>query len=190
MSSTVFWPKAVSFVVVVFQTMTVLKWPSVYDGLLTLSSVGGGGGGRGGEIRPLLFFFHLPKTVQAIKLKLSDFKDKPLRHFLQVKPVRYILSCCQGNKITKGTSQNLAPKKSEKSVICEAIELKFGTEATFGLLSSKTNVRLELDVIKTSLWRFQLSGPFADESKEMTLLWRHTSKCNKFWNWNQKDNTR
>ena len=65
------------------------------------------GRGGGAKYDPLLFFLHHPKTVQGIKLKLSDFKDTPLRHFLQVKPVRYILSCCHGNKITKGTSQNL-----------------------------------------------------------------------------------
>ena len=89
---------------------------------LTLSYLGGG------KVRPLplLFFLHHSKTAQGIKLKLSDFKDKPLRHFLQVKPVRYILSCCNDNKITKGTSQNLVPKKSEKSAICKGIELKFG----------------------------------------------------------------
>ena len=69
--------------------------------------------------------------AQGVKLKLSDFKDTTLRHFLQVKPVRYILSCCHGNKITKGTSQNLAPKKSEKSVICKDVQLKFGIEAKF-----------------------------------------------------------
>ena len=65
-----------------------------------------------------------PKTAQGIKLKLSDFKGTPLRHILQVKPVRCILS----NKITEVTSQNLALKKSEKSAICKDIELKFGTE--------------------------------------------------------------
>ena len=43
--------------------------------------------GGGGEYAPLLFFFHHPKTVQGIKLKLSDFKDTLLRHILQVKPV-------------------------------------------------------------------------------------------------------
>ena len=86
----------------------------------------------GGTIRPLLFFLHHPKMAQGIKLKLADFKDTPLRHILQVKPVRYILSCCHGNKITKGTSQNLAPKKSEKSAICKDIELKFGIETKFG----------------------------------------------------------
>ena len=74
--------------------------------------------GGEGKIRPLLFFLHHPKTAQGIKLKLSDFKDTPLRHILQVKPVRYILSCCHGNNITNGTSQDLAPKKSEKSAIC------------------------------------------------------------------------
>ena len=58
-------------------------------------------------------FLHHPKTAQGIKLKLSDFKDTPLRHILQVKLVRYILSCCHGNKITDSTSQDLAPKKSE-----------------------------------------------------------------------------
>ena len=89
--------------------------------------------------------------AQGITLKLSDFKDTPLRHFLQVKPVRYILSCCHGNKITNGTSQILAPKKSEKSAICKDIELKFGIETTFGTLSSKSNINLQFDVIKTSL---------------------------------------
>ena len=79
----------------------------------------------GGKIRPSLpFFLHHPKTAQGIKLNLSDFKDTPLRHLLQVKPVRYILSCCYGNKITKGTSQNFAPKKSEKSAIGKDTELK------------------------------------------------------------------
>ena len=89
--------------------------------------------------------------TKGIKLKLSDFKDTSLRHFLQVKPVRYILSCCHGNKIRKGTSQNLAPKKSEKSAICKDLELKFGLETKFGPLSSKSNINLQFDVIKTSL---------------------------------------
>ena len=56
--------------------------------------------GGGGGIYPLLFFLHHPKTAQGIKLKLFGFKDTPLRHILQVRPVRYILSCCHGNKIT------------------------------------------------------------------------------------------
>ena len=93
------------------------------------------GGGGGAKYAPLLFFLHHPKTAQAIKLKLSGFKDTPLRHLLQVKPVRYLLSCCQGNKLTRGTSQNLAPKESEKSAICKDIELKFGIEINFGPLS-------------------------------------------------------
>ena len=50
---------------------------------LTLSYPGGGGG-----IRPIPVFLHHPKTAQIIKMKLSDFKDTPLRHILQVKPVR------------------------------------------------------------------------------------------------------
>ena len=58
-------------------------------------------------------FLHRLKMAQGIKLKLSDFKDTPLRHILQVKPVRYILSCCHGSKITEATSQDLAQKKSE-----------------------------------------------------------------------------
>ena len=37
---------------------------------------------------PLLFFLHHPKTAQGIKMKLSDFKDTPLRDILPVKPVR------------------------------------------------------------------------------------------------------
>ena len=57
------------------------------------------GGGEGAKIRPLLFFIHHPKKAKGIKLKLADFKDTPLRHILQVKLVRYILSCCHGNKI-------------------------------------------------------------------------------------------
>ena len=43
--------------------------------------------GGGAKYAPLLFFLHHPKTAQGIKLKLSDFKDTPLRHVLQVKPV-------------------------------------------------------------------------------------------------------
>ena len=52
---------------------------------LTLSYPRWGGGGK---ICPLLFFLHHPKTAEAIKLKLSDFKDTLLRHILEVKPVR------------------------------------------------------------------------------------------------------
>ena len=122
--------------------------------------------GRGGEYAPLLFFLHHPKMAQGIKLKLFDFKDTPLRHFLQVKPILYILNCCHGNKITKGTSQNFTPKKSEKSAICKDIELKFGIETKFGPLSSKTNINLQFDVIMT----FLASGPFADENTKMTSL--------------------
>ena len=36
-----------------------------------------------------------PPTAQGIKLKLSDFKDTPLRHFLQVKPFRYMATKLQ-----------------------------------------------------------------------------------------------
>ena len=43
-------------------------------------------------------------------------------------------------KLQKGTWQDLAPKKSEKSAICKYIELKFGIETTCGPLSSKTNI--------------------------------------------------
>ena len=92
-----------------------------------------------------------PRTAQGIKLKLSDSEHTPLRHFLQVKPVRYILSCYHGNKITEGTSQNLAPKKSENSAIHKDIELKFRIETKFGPLSSKTNINLQFDVIMTFL---------------------------------------
>ena len=85
--------------------------------------------------------------AQRIKRKVSDFKDTPLRHILQVKPVPYLLNCYHGNKVTEGTSQDLAPKKSEKSAICKDIELKFGIETKFGPLSSKTNINLQFDVI-------------------------------------------
>ena len=44
-------------------------------------------------------FLHHPKTAKGIKMKLSDSKDTPLRHFLHVKPVHYIFSCCHGIKI-------------------------------------------------------------------------------------------
>ena len=91
--------------------------------------------GGGVKYAPLRFFLHHPKTAQGIKLKLSDFKDTLLRHILQVKPVHYVSSCCQCNKITEGTSQDLAPQKSEKSAICRDIELKFGIVTNVGPLS-------------------------------------------------------
>ena len=92
-------------------------------------------GGGGAKYAPLLFFLHHPKTAKGIKLKLSDFKDTPLRHILQVKPVRLILSWFHGNKIKEGTSQDLAARKREKSAICKDIELKFGIETNFGPLT-------------------------------------------------------
>ena len=64
--------------------------------------------GEGVDSAPLMFFFHHPQTPQAIKLALFDFKDTSLRHILQVIPVRCILRYYYGNKITKGTLQNLA----------------------------------------------------------------------------------
>ena len=42
-----------------------------------------------------------------MKLKLSDFKDTSIKHILQVIAVCYILRRYHGNKITKGTLQNL-----------------------------------------------------------------------------------
>ena len=111
-----------------------MVWPSLLlDRVMLLNPILPGGGG--GQNTPLLFFLHRPKTAQGIKLKLSDFRDTLLRHILQVKPVCYILSCCHGNKITEGTSQDLAPRKSEKSAICKDIERKFGIETNFGPLS-------------------------------------------------------
>ena len=89
--------------------------------------------------------------AQGIKLKLSDFKDTLLRHILQVKPVREVLSCCHGNKITEGTSLDLAAQKSEKSAICRDIELKFGIGTNFGPLNSKTIIKFQSDVNLTSL---------------------------------------
>ena len=63
----------------------------------------------GDRIRPpsLMFFFHHPETAQTVKLKLSDFKDRCLRHILQVILSCFILRYYHGNKITKGTLQNL-----------------------------------------------------------------------------------
>ena len=52
-------------------------------------------------------------------------------------------------QITKGTSQNLAPKKSEKSAICKNLELKFGIETKFGSLSLKNQINLRSDIIMT-----------------------------------------
>ena len=75
---------------------------------------------RGGAKYAPLFFLHHPETPQAINLKLS------------------------------GYSQNLAPKKSEKSVICKAIELKFGMNTSFGSLSSKSSTIIKFEVSMTS----------------------------------------
>ena len=66
-----------------------------------------GGGGEGG-IRPPRAFLPPSWNASVIKLELSDFKDTSLRYILQVIPVRYILRCYHGNKIAKGTLQNLA----------------------------------------------------------------------------------
>ena len=104
---------------------------------LTLSYLGG--------IGPTsCFFLHHLKTAHGIKLNLSDFKDSPLRYLLQAKPVGY----CNGNKKYQ---QYLASKKSEKSAICKEIELKFGIETNFEQLSSKIDINLQFDVIKTPL---------------------------------------
>ena len=65
---------------------------------------------------------------------------------------------------------SIGSKESEKSAICKDIELKFGAETKFGPLSSKSNKNLQFDVIKTSLWRFQLLSLFADENTKMTSL--------------------
>ena len=75
----------------------------VLRGYLTLSDLEGGGA----DSAPLMFFFHHLETAEAMKLKLSDFKDVCVRHILQVIPGCYILKCYHGNKITKGTLQNL-----------------------------------------------------------------------------------
>ena len=75
---------------------------SVPGSELTVSYLGGGA-----DSDPLMFFFHHPETAQAMKLKLSDFKDTCLRHILQVIPGCYILRCYHGNKTTKGTLQDL-----------------------------------------------------------------------------------
>ena len=98
---------------------------------------------------PSCFSSTILKRLKVSSLKLFDFKDTPLRHFLQLKLVRYILSCCHGNKITKGTPQNLAPKKSERSAICKDIELKFGIETKFEPLSSNSTINLRFNVILT-----------------------------------------
>ena len=53
--------------------------------------------------------------------------------------------------ITEGTSQDLAPKKSEKSAIYRDIELKFGIRTNFGPLSSKSIIKFQSNVNLTSL---------------------------------------
>ena len=100
-----------------------------------------------------MFFFHHPETLQAIKLKLSDFKNTSLRHTLKVIPVRYILRRYHGNKITEGTLQNWLNRKLKflnNSVIFKDIELKFGMEINFGPLNSKCSIKLEFDIIMKS----------------------------------------
>ena len=67
-----------------FSAINLFDLPIIYFSKpLTLSYPG-----WGQNTPPLLFFLHHPKTAQGIKLKLCDFKDTPLRHILQVKPVR------------------------------------------------------------------------------------------------------
>ena len=99
-----------------------------------------------------MFFFHHPETPQAIKLKISDFKDTYLRHILQVIPVRYILRCYHGIKITKVPCKiwlNGKVNFFNNSVIFKGIELEFGMETNFGSLSSKRHIKLDFDVTVT-----------------------------------------
>ena len=103
--------------------------------------------GGGAKYAPLLFFLHHPETSQVIKLKLSDFKDKPLGHFLQVKPVRYIL--IEATKLQKVPHRILLQRKVKNQPIVKIFELKFGIETKFVPLSSKTNINLQFDVIMT-----------------------------------------
>ena len=58
------------------QKLDCLPILSIPDDLLNPILPGGEG-----KIRPP------PKTTQTVKLKLSDFKDTPLRHLLQLKPI-------------------------------------------------------------------------------------------------------
>ena len=90
--------------------------------------------GEWADSAPLVFFIHHPETHQAIKLKLSDFKDISLRHILQVIQVLYILRCYHGNKIKKGTLQNWLNRK-KKFLNNSVIELEFGMETNFGPLN-------------------------------------------------------
>ena len=104
------------------------------------------------RITPSHVFLQYPEMPYAINLKLSDFKDTLLRHILKVIPVHHSLSCYHGNRITKGTSKNLARKESEilnNSVIYEDIEIKFVIETNFGPLSSESNIQLQFDIIMT-----------------------------------------
>ena len=110
-------------------------------------------GGGGGDSAPSCFFLHHPETAEAIKLKLSDLKDTSLRHILQVIPVRNILRCYHGNKITKVPCKiwlNRKVKFLNNSVIFKDIEVEFGMETNFGPQNSKSSIKLEFDVIVTS----------------------------------------
>ena len=60
---------------------------------------------------PVMFLLRNSETTQAIKLKLSHFKNSSLRHIFHVMAVPHILSCYHGNQIYKGTSQYLPPNK-------------------------------------------------------------------------------
>ena len=74
-----------------------------------------------------------------------------IRSVLISNSVIYRASFSLGYRITEGTSQDLAPQKSEKSAICRDIELKFGIGTNFGPLSSKTIIKSQSDVNLTSL---------------------------------------
>ena len=97
---------------------------------LTLSYLGGEGS-LGWRIPPCHVFFHHPETPQAMKLKLSDFKDT----FFKV-PCKIGL--------------NRKVKFLNNFVIFTDIELKVGMETNFESLNSKSNIKLEFEVIMTS----------------------------------------
>ena len=111
-------------------------------------------GGGGANYAPLVVFLHHPETPQAIKLKLTDFENTSLTHF-QVIPARSLhselLPRQQNNKGYLAEFDSVEKRKFlNNSVVYKDIELKFGMETNFGLLSSNNSIKLQLDVIMTS----------------------------------------
>ena len=100
-----------------------------------------------------MFFFHHPEKPQAIKLKLSGFKDTYLRHILQSYQFVLFRSVTTAIKLQKVPCKIWLRRKVKfvnNSVIFKDIKLEFGRETNFGPLNSKSNVKLAFDIIVAS----------------------------------------